>query len=52
MERFVHRANIERYRRLLALASDEAERQRITKLLAEEEAKDRVQFLAEDKDNP
>jgi hypothetical protein len=50
MENFIRRANIERYRRLLALATDEAERQRIVKLLAEEEAKDRVQSLH--KDNP
>ena len=40
MERFVHRQNIERFRRLLAETVDEAERRRILKLLAEEEAKD------------
>ena len=50
MEQFIHRANIERYRRLLAQASDEAEGQRIAKLLAEEEAKDSVQ--SSPKDNP
>ena len=40
MERFVHRQNIERYRRLLAETVDEAERRRIMKLLAEQEAKE------------
>ncbi|HVZ52075.1 MAG TPA: hypothetical protein VG986_08925 [Pseudolabrys sp.] len=40
MENFVRRQNIERYRRLLAETVDEAERRRIRKLLAEEEAKD------------
>jgi hypothetical protein len=41
MERFIHRANIEHFGRLLALATDDAERLRIAKLLAEEQAKDR-----------
>lgn len=37
MERFVRRENIRRYRALLARVSDETERQRLLKLLAEEE---------------
>jgi hypothetical protein len=40
MERFVHRQNIEHYRRLLAQTTDEAQRDLLLKLLAEEEAKD------------
>jgi hypothetical protein len=41
MERFVHHANIERFRKLLNETTDEAQRRRLLKLLAEEEAKDR-----------
>lgn len=41
MESFVHRENLERFRRLLAQTTDEAERRTILKLLAEEEAKER-----------
>ena len=41
MEWFIHQQNLERYRRLLAQPTDEAERRQILKLLAEEEAKDR-----------
>lgn len=37
MERFVHRKNIEHYRKLLAETTDEAQRQKLLKLLAEEE---------------
>jgi hypothetical protein len=40
MERFVHRQNIEHYRKLLAETTDEAQRRQLLKLLAEEEAKD------------
>ena len=40
MERFIHRQNLERYRDLLARITDEAQRQQILKLIAEEEAKD------------
>ncbi|HZP75634.1 MAG TPA: hypothetical protein VFB45_05780 [Pseudolabrys sp.] len=40
MERFVHRKNLEHFRRLLAQTQDEAERARLQRLLAEEEAKD------------
>lgn len=39
MERFVHRANLERLRRLLHESKDEAQRRQIEKLIAEEEAK-------------
>jgi len=39
MHRFVHRENIKHYKDLLERTIDEAERQRILKLLAEEEAK-------------
>lgn len=38
MEKFIHRENIERYRKLLAQTTDETERRMIEKLLAEEEA--------------
>jgi hypothetical protein len=44
--RFIRRENIKHYRRLLEQTPDEAERQRILKLLAEEEKKQRD---AEDK---
>lgn len=40
MERFVHRANLEHFRRLLSQTSDEATRRQLEKLIAEEEAKD------------
>ena len=36
MERFVRRENVKHYRDLLKTVKDEAERQRIQKLLAEE----------------
>ena len=39
MERFVIRQNIEHYPELLKITSDPAERQRIEKLLRDEEAK-------------
>jgi hypothetical protein len=41
MDQFVHRRNLERYRELLARATDEGQRRQIFKLLAEEEEKDR-----------
>ena len=41
MERFVRRENVKHYRELLKTAKDEAERQRIQKLLAEEVQKQR-----------
>ena len=40
MERFVHRQNIEHFRKLLAETTDEVQRRLLLKLLAEEEAKD------------
>jgi hypothetical protein len=39
MERFVRRENIKHYQELLKTVKDEAERQRILKLLAEERQK-------------
>ena len=39
MDRFVNRENIKRYRGLASASTDAAERLRIMKLLAEEEAK-------------
>lgn len=39
MDRFIHRLNIEHYEKLLERTTDEAERQRILKLLDEERAK-------------
>jgi hypothetical protein len=41
MERFVHRQNLEHYRKLLAETTDEAQRPVLLKLIAEEEDKDR-----------
>jgi len=39
MEEFVHREKLKIFRRQLALAKDEAQRQLLFKLLAEEEAR-------------
>jgi hypothetical protein len=39
MDRFVAKANIEHYRRKLATETDDAKRQLLARLLAEEEAK-------------
>ncbi len=39
MDTFVARANIEHYRRLLAKETDEAKREALSRLLADEEAK-------------
>jgi hypothetical protein len=39
MDRFIRRENIKHYRELLKTVKDEAERQRILKLLAEEQQK-------------
>jgi hypothetical protein len=44
MDRFVNRQNIERYRRLANEATNATERLQILKLLAEEEAKFRLEF--------
>ena len=38
MERFVHRQNVEHYREMLKTVTDPAQREKIRKLLAEEEA--------------
>ncbi|WP_164488355.1 hypothetical protein [Pseudolabrys sp. Root1462] len=40
MDKFVHRANLERFRRLLAQTTDEERRRQLERLIAEEEAKD------------
>ena len=39
-DEFVHRKNLELYRKLLAESKDEAQRQTLMKLLADEEAKE------------
>lgn len=41
MERFIRRQNIERYKRLLETTTDEKERERIRRLLQEEQEKQR-----------
>ena len=48
MQSFIHRKNLENYRKLLAETSDAAERQQLLKLLAEEEAKDPPPLKARD----
>lgn len=40
MDRYVHNENIRRYRELLEQETDEEKRNKIRKLLAEEEARD------------
>jgi hypothetical protein len=40
MDRFIHRQNLQHYRKLLSQTTDEAQRVQLLKLLAEEEAKD------------
>ena len=47
MECFIHRENLEHYRRLLAQSANGEQRQQILKLLAEEEAKDQQQLKRE-----
>ena len=42
MQSFVHRKNLEHFRKLLAQTTDEAERRTVLKLLAEEKAKDKA----------
>ena len=44
MDRFVNRENIDRYRRLANEATDAAERLQILELLAEEEAKFKLEM--------
>jgi hypothetical protein len=39
MQRFIHDENIRRFKQLLERTTDEVERQRILRLLAEEDAK-------------
>ena len=51
MDRFVSRENIERYRRLSTETADAAERLRILKLLAEEEAKFKLE-MSRSRDGP
>jgi primosomal protein N'' len=41
LDRFIRRQNVQHYRLLLERVTDEAERQRIQKLIAEEERKQR-----------
>jgi hypothetical protein len=40
METFIHKENVERFRKLLERATDEDQRAKIRQLLVEEEAKD------------
>ena len=40
MDKFIHRHNLENYRKQLAETKDEAQRRVLMKLVAEEEAKD------------
>jgi hypothetical protein len=47
MDRFVTRENIERYRTLASESTDAAERSRIMKLLAEEDAKFKLELSRE-----
>jgi hypothetical protein len=42
MRDFIHRKNIEHYRKLLSRTADDAKRKVFQKLLAEEEAKDQL----------
>jgi len=42
LERFVHRQNLEHFRKQLAETTDEKQRERLLKLLAEEEAKEQL----------
>jgi hypothetical protein len=44
MDRFINRQNIDRYRRLARETTNAADRLQIMKLLAEEEAKFKLQF--------
>ena len=48
VDRFVNRENIKRYRQLASEATDETERARIMKLLAEEEAKFKLELRRRD----
>lgn len=48
MQSFIHRKNLENYRRQLAETSDDAKRLRLEKLLAEEEANEPLTNERED----
>ena len=48
MKRFVNRQNIDRYRQLAAEATSDRERLKIMQLLAEEEAKIKLDLAASD----
>ena len=50
MDRFVNRQNIDRYRRLASETTNATERQQIMKLLAEEEAKFKLDLAVSDAD--
>jgi hypothetical protein len=50
MDRFVNQQNINRYRRLARETTNATERQQIMKLLAEEEAKFKVDLAERDVD--
>jgi hypothetical protein len=42
MDRFIHRENLLRLRRLLTETEDDSQRRQVSKLLAEEEARDHL----------
>jgi hypothetical protein len=48
VQEFIHRKNLDHYRRLLADKPDEAQRVLLLRLLAEEEAKELPPLLARD----
>jgi len=48
MQSFVHRKNLEHFRKLLAQTTDDAERRTLLKLLEEETLKDKVPTKAKD----
>jgi hypothetical protein len=52
MQDFVHRKNLEHYRKLLAATPDRAERELLLRLLAEEEAKESPPRPARKDDEP
>jgi hypothetical protein len=49
MQEFIHRKNLEMYRRLLAETKDEDQRRQLEKLLAEEAAKEPPMFKQRDR---
>jgi hypothetical protein len=52
MQSFVHRKNLEHFRKLLAQTTDEVERRTLLKLLSEERAKDKAPTKAPDGEDP